>query len=615
MTERSSSADKLTNDLSRGVALHNGGDLAAAEKIYLGVLDQLPSHPDALHLLGLIKYQGGDALRACELIRQAISSDPEKYLYYNNLSIACLDLKLHSEAVQAAEKAVRLAPRNADSLATLGNVLYKTGQTSRSESLLRQALQLNSEHVDALATLGYLLLQEKRYEEAGDALEKVTTIAPSHTSALVGYGKTLIKLERPQEAIKVFKSAHANAPSSSTVCTFLADALLRNEEPEKALDVLDQGAKEEPYNADIRSDMGHVLRDLDQHQKALSCFDSALNIDPEHVDAHVNKGLALLSQGEFDEAWQHYSYRHKQVIFENKRPTIDAVDWTGDNLKNRVLTVWSEQGLGDEILQMSLMQDLATTANEVTLICSERLIHLCKRSFPSVKILSSGESTKIPLQSTVTVKCPLLDTAQALRNRLGKFPSKPGYLVADPELVSHMREKYHKLSDNFSTPLIVAISWQSGHALYGDRNSMPLSNWAPIFQASRNSGRPVLFVTAQYDVDPREVEAASSQNEISIYQDPDVDHGSDMDSAAAQLAASDLVISTSTTTAQLAAALGKPVWHLPSSGLACGWYWLIEGESTPWYPTMRQFRGTKRYVSKEQIQNVAVELSKLLGKL
>ena len=47
-------------------------------------------------------------------------------------------------------------------------------------------------------------------------------------------------------------------------------------------------------------------------------------------------------------------------------------------------------------------------------------------------------------------------------------------------------------------------------------------------------------------------------------------------------------MTVNTTVAQLAGALGRPVWLvLPS---VTDWRWTLERESSPWYPTMRLFR-------------------------
>ena len=41
----------------------------------------------------------------------------------------------------------------------------------------------------------------------------------------------------------------------------------------------------------------------------------------------------------------------------------------------------------------------------------------------------------------------------------------------------------------------------------------------------------------------------------------------------------------------MAGALGKKTWTLLSHG--ADWRWMLEGETTPWYPTMRLFRQTR----------------------
>ena len=53
----------------------------------------------------------------------------------------------------------------------------------------------------------------------------------------------------------------------------------------------------------------------------------------------------------------------------------------------------------------------------------------------------------------------------------------------------------------------------------------------------------------------------------------------------------DLVISVDSPVAHLAGALGKKVWTLLSH--VADWRWMLEGETTPWYPTMRLFRQTQ----------------------
>jgi ADP-heptose:LPS heptosyltransferase len=69
----------------------------------------------------------------------------------------------------------------------------------------------------------------------------------------------------------------------------------------------------------------------------------------------------------------------------------------------------------------------------------------------------------------------------------------------------------------------------------------------------------------------------------------------------------DLVISVDSSVAHMAGALGKPVWVLLSH--VADWRWMSEGETTPWYPTMRLFRQTRPDDWTGVIERVADALS------
>jgi hypothetical protein len=62
----------------------------------------------------------------------------------------------------------------------------------------------------------------------------------------------------------------------------------------------------------------------------------------------------------------------------------------------------------------------------------------------------------------------------------------------------------------------------------------------------------------------------------------------DFADTAALVEALDLIISVDTSTAHLAAAMGKPVWLL-SRYSGC-WRWLIGRADSPWYPNLRLYR-------------------------
>lgn len=129
----------------------------------------------------------------------------------------------------------------------------------------------------------------------------------------------------------------------------------------------------------------------------------------------------------------------------------------------------------------------------------------------------------------------------------------------------------------------VGLSWRSSNAAYGAQKSLALADLAPLLRA-----RPDLFwVDLQYGDTAAERQAAG----LEFWRDPDVDPLADLDTAAAQYAALDLVITVSNTAAHLAGALGMPTWLLlPAPGFGLLWYWGLERSDSAFYPAIRCFR-------------------------
>src|SRR5262245_59360995 len=110
-TKGSSSMDAR---LSEGLAHHQAGRWADADRCYPVVRSRDPRDADALHLLGVIAYQVNQPEPAIELISRAISLNPSAGLYYNNLGNALRRSGRREEASAAYERSVSLMPDYAE---------------------------------------------------------------------------------------------------------------------------------------------------------------------------------------------------------------------------------------------------------------------------------------------------------------------------------------------------------------------------------------------------------------------------------------------------------------------------------------------------------------------
>jgi ADP-heptose:LPS heptosyltransferase len=116
-----------------------------------------------------------------------------------------------------------------------------------------------------------------------------------------------------------------------------------------------------------------------------------------------------------------------------------------------------------------------------------------------------------------------------------------------------------------------------------------LERWAPIWSAA---GADAQFVDLQYGDTAAERAAAEAMG-LNLAHLPDVDLFNDIDGLAALLAACDLVISVSNTTAHLSGALGVPTWVMVPGGHGQMWYWGAGDMGSLWYPSATVFRQHK----------------------
>lgn len=104
-----------------------------------------------------------------------------------------------------------------------------------------------------------------------------------------------------------------------------------------------------------------------------------------------------------------------------------------------------------------------------------------------------------------------------------------------------------------------------------------------------------------------QIKDSIDQLQITSFDNAEFDtrHGRFMDTAALMMNL-DLIITTDTSIAHLAGALGIPVWTI----LPCesDWRWFLDQSDTPLYPTMRLFRQKNPSDWNHVIQEICIEL-------
>lgn len=145
---------KTSEYLQQAIASHQGGELDQAEVLYCKVLRQSPNHPDALHLLGLVRSAHGANPQAVELISRAIAAKPGEPVFHNNLGLVYDQLGASGKAIDCYRKAIALKPDYLDAVFKLGCAQHEQGQYTAAIESFQRALEICPTDAKTWSNLG-----------------------------------------------------------------------------------------------------------------------------------------------------------------------------------------------------------------------------------------------------------------------------------------------------------------------------------------------------------------------------------------------------------------------------------------------------------------------------
>lgn len=605
MSVRKISPKRIQSLLEKGVALHQAGQLAQARAAYGEILEAQPGHGDALHLSGLIALQSNLPREAVELIGRAVRRCPEAAVFHANLGVALLQLGRADEALACYDKAITLDPRYAEAYFNRGNAFGKMEKYEAALGDYGNAIAIRPSYVAAFLNRGNIFRQQGRLSEALADYERVIALAPGSAEAYSNRGIALQEQGQFIAAIASYKQAVALDPHNAQAYANLGFALKEVGQTDAALISCNMAIALAPEMATAYLNRGLLQHEAMQIEAALASYEEALARRPDYAAAHWNKALVLLLEGRFAQAWPLFEWRRKRDGLAHAPRDFAEPLWLGEfPLNDKVILLHSEQGLGDTIQFCRYVKKVAALGARVILEVPVPLLSLFRSLDGVDRLVAAGE----PLPS-FDYHCSLLSLPLAFRTELASVPAEEAYLKADPLKKRYWQER---LAAEAAPPkLRVGLVWAGGFRpdqpeLWGAnvRRNIELAKLAGL-KAER-----IAFYSLQKgepaESDPQRLAQAAWDGPQIVDYSREL---TDFSDTAALLDNLDLVISVDTSTAHLAAALGKPVWILNRFDTC--WRWLLDREDSPWYPTVRLYRQQKTGDWDSVLERVKADLGRL----
>jgi tetratricopeptide (TPR) repeat protein len=493
------------------------------------------------------------------------------------------------EAIKLMDAALRLKPDFADALCMGAYILGECGEPQSAMRFYRRALELDASLVTGHINLGKLLFTAGRFPEALASFETATKLAPHDPDAWCSRAGTLRELGHLEESIEAAERALNLRHDFPEAAINLGNALLKLDRGEEALEAYLNATEPGPCLAKALLGQGLALRSLGRFSEAMTAFDGAAALGGR--EAVAGRGCLMLTLGDFENGLEGYEARWLRGKSIAEALGTRFPSWKGPGRQGERVLVLNDHGLGDTIQFFRYLPLMAAAGVDTTFVCPPRLRRLLSSKAKPRFADSPPEGEPFDAQIAIS------SLPHAFGTRLETIPATVPYLAAEPA----SRETWLKRigAEGFK----IGVVWQGNPDPEADpARSMPLTALAPL---ARIAG--VRLVSLQKGFGEEQLsDLAPAMRIETLGANYDAGEDAFVDTAAA-MTCLDLVITCDTSIAHLAGALAVPVWVALKRDAE--WRWLTERSDSPWYPTMRLFRQTRRGVWSDVFEAMAAELA------
>jgi tetratricopeptide (TPR) repeat protein len=580
MAEARTAFDRaLSLDASSVVAHYNLGLLNQAEnrrdeaiQSFQSALRLMPELAQAHNELGNLYREQGQHEQALTHFQQAVASRPDFADGYNDLGNLLQDLGRLDEAIAAFQQALQLRPTMWPAHYNLGNALRAAGRAQEALASYRSAIHFNPQSAVAHNNLGTLLQELRDFDEAERAFAAAVQLAPDLAEAHFNLATRLLERGELAPAVDLLHRSIELDPHHAQSYHGLGTAYQRLHQWGQAAHYYREAIRVDPACADPHCSLGIMAMNEGRHSDALQHFETVLELNPSSPEGHCNRGLLRLGEGDYERGWP--AYLHYSTCRAYRGIKASCPVWDGSPLGGRTLRIVCDHGLGDTLQFVRYVPWLREQGAGRILLAAQTSLHpLLEEAGFGELVAPEDEST--PCDAHISIMMLPAFHYAAQRRLWWEGP----YLRANASLVDRWRARLDALEGRK-----VGICWSGSPVfMWNEWRSVPLEAFEPLTTLAG-----IRLVVLQHGDGRRQLDDKRERFKL-------VDFGGEVDGqggafrdSAAIIESLDLVITSDTSLAHVAAALGRPVWMALSA--APEWRWQRHGDTTPWYPSMRLFR-------------------------
>lgn len=399
--------------------------------------------------------------------------------------------------------------------------------------------------------------------------------------SLMAYEKAISLRENFSEAINNVSGSYRKLGMQDKAIAGFSEAVKIGQHPDFAKT---NPEKPDKLLADYLSNLGSTYVGMNNAELAIKYLNEALEVYPECHNARWNRSLVYLEVGRYKEGFEDYEFGDRMNAKRHRNYRVDSdVTPMWDGSADKVVAVYGEQGIGDELMFATMIEDLAKDCKEVIYDAHPRLYKMFRRAFAHLgNVYAYGTRKSHDLawchRHQVDCKSPIGSLAKFYRHKWEDFPRTP-YLEPSEKAAKAVEHRFAKLPKRPN----IGISWRGG-----TRGSHKSARQIPEAEIRKLvTSLDANIISLQYDKTSRRdvdlINEGLPEHYIYHWQ-KEID---DYELTAAMLPHLDLIISVPQSVVHLAGVMGARTYQLcPYNHL---WQMGKYGEDMPWYNCVTNF--------------------------
>ena len=474
----------------------------------------------------------------------------------------CLNEKRYEDGVLKARTSLQLEPTNLAYKKCLAFCLGQIGELHEAKAVWMELIEDDPFSEEYLLNLSDVEKRLNRLDSAIGLLMLATEYHPESVKPWISLGECHAFNNDSQGSVNASLEVLKRQPNNTDAYQNLGSGFFALAMFDQAKYAFETALLLNPHMQEANSSMSAVLYRQNQAEAAAALLEELISKHQTTDRMPLsqlkwNAALIQLRLGNLQKGWSYYEEGLKPEVqgvkVRHPHRTFQVPRWTPQTPVGQTVLIWREQGIGDDVIFMTCLQDLIDAGYKPLVECDARMIDLIQRSFPSITTREAIYRVEYPHDSPYDdfdCHLPMGSLMHYFRPNLDSFDNKAGaYLKVDVAKKAKWSNELEKIRNGKK---LVGITWRGGLTdAVGQMKYSKLMDWAPLL-----SSEEFVFVNLQFGECEQELQEVESALGIHIHRWSDLDLKNDLDDVCALISCLDDVVTISSAVWAFSAALG-----------------------------------------------------------